>query len=613
MGCCVSKDQQEIDYHEELPQRYSAPSFSQSSSTEFLSSNISSGSSRTDSGLVLTQENVTALFSRSRTGRDEHLFIQSDRAVPKHLVGERVQSLLYAPNGDIRPLSPASLLRSISPNGGSSPNGTSTFSQKQFPASSPGVPSSFELHPDQRNCIQPQTQPHNLHATNSLSYRVPETSQPAELHQFQMTVNAGVATSSRSLSSHSRNTPSPSRGIANPRLPVLDDNVVIFKKRQPPAPDKVAPKSVLKKPTRQQSSDDQWQKSDSSAVDVTENPVANSAVGVENKSGFHAEVPSDEIAPQGADALQSETESVHSAVARIGAAPSNYTDAIEAVEASPSASSQSSIVRVEVDQKSNAEDRAIEDGVVAFQDDYDEDLDGDDRSGYDALFDFADYEDLGEVAPVDPEQPRCALCEAPIEGRAVHLLGRLWHKEHSMCKECSRPIGVDNFAEIDGFLYCEDHYFEHRGEYIIRKTNPKKKRSSKLETELQQIKQHSNVRRVRNLLNFERTIRLNIITLEDSTDEGSSSNIASHSLDRPTSARRPRRFVTSAIARSPSSSVSSSPNSAASSPLMDSALKRQLSGLGKVSSGNVNYVMPLGGSGRHASVVGARSSVKAVV
>jgi len=43
------------------------------------------------------------------------------------------------------------------------------------------------------------------------------------------------------------------------------------------------------------------------------------------------------------------------------------------------------------------------------------------------------------------------------------ILGRHWHKEHSECQECHRPIGHDNFAEIEGLLYCSDHHINVNG------------------------------------------------------------------------------------------------------------------------------------------------------
>ncbi|KAJ3034469.1 Transforming growth factor beta-1-induced transcript 1 protein, partial [Rhizophlyctis rosea] len=121
----------------------------------------------------------------------------------------------------------------------------------------------------------------------------------------------------------------------------------------------------------------------------------------------------------------------------------------------------------------------------------------------------------------EPEtlKPLCAFCEEPIAGKAVALLGRFWHREHSQCKECHRPIGVDNFAEIDGYLWCEDHYFEHRGEYHVRKNNPTRKRDSYIENELTEIKQLSTVRKIRNLMNFEKSVKLNIVTV-DNGDKG---------------------------------------------------------------------------------------------
>ena len=63
--------------------------------------------------------------------------------------------------------------------------------------------------------------------------------------------------------------------------------------------------------------------------------------------------------------------------------------------------------------------------------------------------------------------PKCAFCQEPIHEKPTKLLGRYWHKEHSKCLSCSRPMGIDNFAEIDGKLYCEDHYRMIRGTPII--------------------------------------------------------------------------------------------------------------------------------------------------
>eukprot|EP00842_Homolaphlyctis_polyrhiza_P001880 jgi/Hompol1/2693/HPOL_006129-RA len=88
----------------------------------------------------------------------------------------------------------------------------------------------------------------------------------------------------------------------------------------------------------------------------------------------------------------------------------------------------------------------------------------------------------------DPNALICAFCEEPIEDRAVQLLGRFWHREHSCCHECRRPIGVDNFVEIDSFLYCEDHYILHNGNYLVRREADRSKKTP-VEQELSKIKQ----------------------------------------------------------------------------------------------------------------------------
>ncbi|KAJ3098049.1 hypothetical protein HDU97_004343 [Phlyctochytrium planicorne] len=203
-------------------------------------------------------------------------------------------------------------------------------------------------------------------------------------------------------------------------------------------------------------------------------------------------------------------------------------------------------------------------------------------------FDFGGYIDEGEVAEADPDAPICAFCEEPIQGedRPVHILGRYWHVHHSRCKECRRPIGVDNFAEIEGFLYCEDHYYEFKGEFRTRKSNPKKKRASYIERDLQHIQTLSTVRKVRNLFNFEQSCRLNIVTLDSPTSPTAS----------PTQAR-PRRFVTSFIAPPGVDGAAGILES------LDPAVAKQLTGR-KMKKGE-----RLGGTGRYASVVGAPRAV----
>ncbi|KAJ3117753.1 Transforming growth factor beta-1-induced transcript 1 protein [Phlyctochytrium bullatum] len=241
---------------------------------------------------------------------------------------------------------------------------------------------------------------------------------------------------------------------------------------------------------------------------------------------------------------------------------------------------------VVVDEEEGDEDEEEEEeGGSAEDEEYQEEED---------YFDFDGYIDGGEVAEADPNAPVCAFCEEPITEKPTHILGRYWHLHHSRCKECRRPIGVDNFAEIDGFLFCEDHYYEVRGEYRVRKSNPKKKRASVIESELQQIQTLSTVRKVRNLFNFEKSVRLNIVTLDEDDGEAETGETGGESK------KRPRRFVTSFIAP---------PSVGENGGILDSidpAVAAQLIGRRPVLKGP----QPLGGTGRHASVVGAPRPMK---
>ncbi|KAJ1344869.1 hypothetical protein BSLG_000384 [Batrachochytrium salamandrivorans] len=120
------------------------------------------------------------------------------------------------------------------------------------------------------------------------------------------------------------------------------------------------------------------------------------------------------------------------------------------------------------------------------------------------------------------EHAICAFCEEPIHDRPTFLLGRHWHRDHSRCHECRRPIGVDNFIEIGSFLYCEDHYLKVNGKFIIRRESDKTKYTP-VEAELSQIKQHSTVRKVRNLFTFEKAVKVNMLTvMEERTRNGRS-------------------------------------------------------------------------------------------
>ncbi|KAI8804708.1 hypothetical protein BJ742DRAFT_856513 [Cladochytrium replicatum] len=145
-------------------------------------------------------------------------------------------------------------------------------------------------------------------------------------------------------------------------------------------------------------------------------------------------------------------------------------------------------------------------------------------------------------APPKLKKPTCAFCEEPVDPtsddpmkKPVHMVGRLWHRHHSRCAECMRPIvgnlseavaarqaavksgesgsGPMRFAEIDGYLYCEEHFFVLRGQYHIKRNH--KRQASIIETELRTMKQSQTVRKVRNLLNFEKNVRLQVVEGHD--------------------------------------------------------------------------------------------------
>ncbi|KAJ3307038.1 hypothetical protein HDV03_003365 [Kappamyces sp. JEL0829] len=123
------------------------------------------------------------------------------------------------------------------------------------------------------------------------------------------------------------------------------------------------------------------------------------------------------------------------------------------------------------------------------------------------------------VSEHDSAERICALCQTAIDsGPSVLLLGRYWHKQHSECRECQRPIGVDNFAEIDGFLYCEDHYVHINGIPVAKTQAFVSKHIDRLEhdqlqKELANIAESHTVRKVRNLFKLEHKKRMNVLSI----------------------------------------------------------------------------------------------------
>jgi hypothetical protein len=104
----------------------------------------------------------------------------------------------------------------------------------------------------------------------------------------------------------------------------------------------------------------------------------------------------------------------------------------------------------------------------------------------------------------------CAFCQSPIHDHPVSMMGRYWHKHHSQCHQCHRPLGLDNFAEINNVLYCEDHYCLVRGVPIVKLGGGPK---SELEKELKEVEERRTVRKVRNMFMFMKLKRVDLVSV----------------------------------------------------------------------------------------------------
>ncbi|KAJ3121500.1 hypothetical protein HK098_003638 [Nowakowskiella sp. JEL0407] len=135
----------------------------------------------------------------------------------------------------------------------------------------------------------------------------------------------------------------------------------------------------------------------------------------------------------------------------------------------------------------------------------------------------------------------CAFCDEKIDTtpsiggkKPVRLLGRYWHQEHSRCGECFLSIahlkenGFNHFAEIDGSIYCEEHYSVLKGQYSYK--NFGKKQISKIESALGEIKESQTVRKVKKIFNFEKTLRLLVITADPTTTTAAPDPVAEEDL-----------------------------------------------------------------------------------
>jgi hypothetical protein len=56
--------------------------------------------------------------------------------------------------------------------------------------------------------------------------------------------------------------------------------------------------------------------------------------------------------------------------------------------------------------------------------------------------------------------PKCAYCGEIIKGKCINALDKNWHPDHFFCSQCGRhfPAGA-GFLERDGKAYCEEDYY----------------------------------------------------------------------------------------------------------------------------------------------------------
>jgi len=59
--------------------------------------------------------------------------------------------------------------------------------------------------------------------------------------------------------------------------------------------------------------------------------------------------------------------------------------------------------------------------------------------------------------------PKCGGCLKPILTNYISAMGKQWHPECFVCRECGAPFTNGSFFELDGQPYCETHYHSLRG------------------------------------------------------------------------------------------------------------------------------------------------------
>ncbi|CAH8833399.1 unnamed protein product [Trichobilharzia szidati] len=57
----------------------------------------------------------------------------------------------------------------------------------------------------------------------------------------------------------------------------------------------------------------------------------------------------------------------------------------------------------------------------------------------------------------------CSGCQQPITDAYITALDMPWHKDCFTCRDCNKVLTGSNFHEIDGYAYCDSHYYSRRG------------------------------------------------------------------------------------------------------------------------------------------------------
>ncbi|CAH8439017.1 unnamed protein product [Schistosoma turkestanicum] len=57
----------------------------------------------------------------------------------------------------------------------------------------------------------------------------------------------------------------------------------------------------------------------------------------------------------------------------------------------------------------------------------------------------------------------CSGCQQPITDAYITALDMPWHKDCFTCHDCNRILTGTSFHEVDGYPYCDSHYYSKRG------------------------------------------------------------------------------------------------------------------------------------------------------